>query len=209
VLTTSAGAEAVEAVAIHAEGAVGLTDITLPAVAELLVEDVSPVVLEDEEDPELMEDEVEVVEEPLIAVTALSPVPLVEELPLPAAVAVPDSLADGVAAPSDEPPLPAVVVAPDPLEEGDVSLPEELSLPVVAVVLDEEPPITVMEEELSDCPRAAALPRNPTPRASSTAMVDRDRARVRAVTPALMITPLTDATHERRHTNPVRGFTPR
>jgi hypothetical protein len=152
VLTTSAGAEAVEEVVINAEGAVGLTDITLPPVAEVLVEDVSLAVLDAEEDPELTEDEVDVLaEEPPITVTSLSPVPLVEKLPLPAVVAVPDPLADDVAALPDELPLSAVV-APDPLVEGDVLLLEEPSLSVAPVVLDEEPPITVTEDELSDCP---------------------------------------------------------
>jgi hypothetical protein len=153
VVTTSAGAEAVEDVVIKAEGAVGLTDITLPPVAELPVEDASLVVLDDEEDPELTEDEVDVlVEEPPITVTALSSVPLAEELSLPAVVAVPDPLADDVAALPDELPLPAVVAAADPPVEVDASPPEELSLPVVAVVLDEEPPMTVTEEEISACP---------------------------------------------------------
>jgi hypothetical protein len=145
------------------------TETTLPLVLELLP--VTVVTVSEDEDVEELPDA------PPMTVTVLSPVPLAEELSLPAVVAVPDPLSDGVEALPDELPFPAVVAAPAPPVEVDASPPEELLLPVVVVALDEEPPITVTEEELSDWARAGGAPNSANPRISSAAISGRKNLR--------------------------------
>jgi hypothetical protein len=87
----------------------------------------------------------------------------------------------------DEPPTTLTPLSEEVLPE--LVLLDELALPDVVVALDDDPPTTVTEEELSDWARAGGPPRNPIPRLNRTAMLDCVRARVRAVTPALIVTP--------------------
>jgi hypothetical protein len=167
VLTTSPVEDATE---VSATGAVGLTDIALPLVAELPADELSlPVALEDvpvedeesagEEEPD--EEEAGVVaDDPPITVMALSEGALVDE-PWSAGAAV------------------------DPL--GAEVLPDELSLPELVELLEDEPPMTVTEEELSDWAWAGSPPRNTMPIVNRTAIRERNKSRcVRAFTPALM-----------------------
>jgi hypothetical protein len=115
-------------------------------------------------------------------------VPTDMTLPLVDEVLVDDpSLPEAEEVLPDEPPTTLTPLSEDVLPE--LVLLDELALPDAVVALDDDPPTTVTEEELSDWARASGPPRNPIPRVSRTAMLDRDRARVRAVTPALMITP--------------------
>jgi hypothetical protein len=157
------------------EGSVGPTVITLPVEDEPMDELPLPVVVVEEDDPS--DDEVGVVDDdpPVSVVTEPSDVAALLSLPVEV---VPDPPDDDVAVPFDE--LPGSVVT----EESGAEEP-----PLAPVEEDpDDPPMTVIEEEEFDWPRAPGPQRRISPRASGTAIPRRKHPRcVRAIDPALMM----------------------